>query len=231
MARSESYPNYDPAVGDPCPHVRCVATGRASRRRETPRLAGHVVLLLGVSIFAQSAIAQQTVTELRFEGLVNSTQAYVRSIVQTSEGSPFDETVAAEDVARLEATRKFSSASYRSDATAGGVAITFVVTEIPSVSSISFTGNVKFSDKVLLKKIDVKEGAPLDTFAARQGAETILEMYREEGYGQAVVGYDDALLRETGELLYRIEEGPRFAYARSHSRATTASTRKNWSSR
>lgn len=224
MARSEYYPNSDPAVpvqssdfGQPYrspEHWRQAASGarsfRAFRHRGASRLTGPVaLLLLGVFAWAQPASGQQTVTKLQFEGLVISTQAYVRSIVQTSEGSPFDETVAAEDVARLEATRKFSTASYRSEVTAAGVVVTFVVTEFPSVRSISFTGNVKFSDKALLKKIDVKEGAPLDMFAVRQGAEAILEMYRDEGYGQAVVGYDDALLRESGELLYQIEEGPR----------------------
>lgn len=210
MARSEDYPYSNPEAGDPCPHVRCAAARRAVGRRESSRLAGLVaLLLLGVCAWANPASGQQTVTEIRFEGLVNSTQSYVRSIVQTTEGSTFDEVVAAEDVVRLEATRKFSSASYRSEVTADGVVVTFSVTEFLSVQSISFTGNVKFNDKALLKKIEVKEGAPLDTFAARQGAETILEMYRDEGYGQAVVSYDDALVRETGELLYRIEEGPR----------------------
>lgn len=157
---------------------------------------------------AQTADNADLVSAIRFEGLVQTTESFALSIVQTQVGQPFDPVVADDDVARLIATRRFSAADYSSQSTPAGIVVTFTVAEFPLVSSISFEGNEKFGSKRLRKEIPIQEGDPLDTFAVRQGAEAILQMYRDAGYGQAVVSFDDALLRETGELIYHIEEGP-----------------------
>ena len=173
-------------------------------------LLGWAVALLagGPSADQRVLAADNVVSQVRFEGLGRTTEAFVQSIVRTRAGQVFDAAVADGDVTRLLATRRFSSAHYDAKPTPGGVEVTFRLAEFPSVTEITFSGNVKFSDKKLRKQVEIETGSPVDTFAARQGAEAILQMYRDAGYGQAAVRFDDATLRESGRLAYQIEEGP-----------------------
>lgn len=160
---------------------------------------------------ANAARAQDSpvVAEVRFQGLARTTEAYVRSVVETRSGDPFDQPTADADVTRLLTTRRFASAIVETEPTAAGMIVTFVVQERPTVERINFIGAAKFKDKKLLEQVPLQPGDPVDPFAAREGADAILQLYRDEGFGQAVVTYDAEALNTTGELVYTIEEGPR----------------------
>ncbi len=153
--------------------------------------------------------ADDVVADVRFEGLTTLTNAYMSSVVRTQAGAPVDADVIAEDVTRLLATGKFTTVDSRVEDTPQGAVVTFSVTERPRITEIRFVGNRKYSDSRLGKEVPLQPGDPLDTFRVREGADSILLLYRGAGYGQATVSYDEQLLRSTGELLYTIEEGPR----------------------
>ena len=136
-------------------------------------------------------------------------EAYVRSVVRTAAGQPFDETAANEDVQRLLRTGKFLSATFTTELSEGGIAVEFHLVDRPVITAIRLVGNAKLKDKKLLEKVPLKVGDPIDTVGASDGRNAVETLYREEGYGDAKVSYDADLLRETGELLYTIEEGVR----------------------
>lgn len=165
--------------------------------------------VLGGSANAARAQDSPVVAEVRFQGLARTTEAYVRSVVETRSGDPFDQPTADADVTRLLTTRRFASAIVETEPTAAGMIVTFVVQERPTVERINFIGAAKFKDKKLLEQVPLQPGDPVDPFAAREGADAILQLYRDEGFGQAVVTYDAEALNTTGELVYTIEEGPR----------------------
>lgn len=182
----------------------------ARNRIPVPMIAvGIVAGLLASSAFAQTAAVDgSSVTEVRFEGLTSVSTGFVQSVVRTEAGETYDLAAAAEDVERLLATGRFASAEYRVEPTADGVVVVFVVRETARLAELRFVGSKKFSDKKLRSMVPLQVGDSIDTFRAREGADGILSAYRDAGYGQATVTFDDQLLRSTGELLYSIEEGP-----------------------
>ena len=171
------------------------------------------VLVLGL---AQAAWGQEasspsggvTVIAVEFPGAEQTSRTYLRSVVRTAAGEPFDEAQAREDVDRLLKTGKFLTVTLETEATPDGVVVRFPLSERPVVQEIRFEGNVKFKEKKLLSSVPVSVGDPTDAYGVREGREVILGMYRKEAYGEAQVTIDEELLNR-GILLYRIEEGPR----------------------
>jgi len=85
------------------------------------------------------------------------------------------------------------------------------VAEEPSraiIKSIEFEGNKKYKDHVLRQRLGFQLGDRLDPFLAEGGRLTIMEVYRKIGYSSVQVSLDRDRLAD-GNLLYRIEEGPR----------------------
>ncbi|NOX59669.1 MAG: outer membrane protein assembly factor BamA [Planctomycetes bacterium] len=155
------------------------------------------------------ATARGSVVDIRFEGLTESDESYALSVIRTQRGQAFDAAAADTDITRLLATGRFADVRYETASVAGGVLLTFVVAERPRISAIEFVGNDKFPERKLRKEIAVKIGDALDAFNIREGAAAVKRLYEDAGYGQIVVTFDNALLGETGELIYTIEEGPR----------------------
>jgi outer membrane protein insertion porin family len=173
-------------------------------------LGASIVWTGGVSTRAEAdAPAAPVVVRVEFTGAERTSEAYLRGLVHTTEGQPFDSAVADEDVTRLLKSGKFLSARYETTPGPEGVVVTFVLAERPVIEEIRFDGNVKFNDKKLRKEVPVSVGDPVDAYGVQEGRDAILRLYHDEGYGEATVTIDEDLLVQKAILLYRIEEGPR----------------------
>jgi outer membrane protein insertion porin family len=76
------------------------------------------------------------------------------------------------------------------------------------IKSIEFLGNKHFKDHVLRQRLGFELGDRLDPFLAEGGRLTIAEVYRKIGYASVEVSLDRDRMAH-GNLLYKIEEGPR----------------------
>ncbi len=179
--------------------------GRLGVRTSYTLLVGWFALfcLNAVPLAAQDAA---TVDAVEIVGNVNVTEAYILSVIQTRPGDPLDQAALDLDVRRLLQSGKFLTAR----AFARQNVAVFEVSERPTVSAIRFLGNRKLKDKDLLARVPLQVGDPVNAFDVLEGADCIVAAYHEAGYTNANVQPDDALLRETGELVYTIEEGPRY---------------------
>lgn len=177
-------------------------------------------VLLGVmdlSLAADSeaeADAGPPVVSVTFSGTETVSEAYLHSVVRTSAGQAYNDDDANDDVRRLLRSGKFLSVNLETETTPEGVAVTFRVVDRPAITSVRVTGNIKLKDKKLLDVVPLKVGDPIDTFGVVDGRNAILDLYREEGYGDAKVTYEVELLRDAGELVYTIEEGVRIRVRR-----------------
>lgn len=167
------------------------------------------LLAAGPGVHAQSEAGSARVVSVTFSGLETVSDAYVRSVVATLVGQPFDEAVAEEDVQRLFRTGRFLSVAFETQTTAEGLAVTFQLVERPLIKDVRIVGNVHFKDKKLLEQVPISVGDPVSSFSVAEGRNAIESFYRQEGYGEARVAYDENLLDETGELVYTVEEGVR----------------------
>ncbi len=156
----------------------------------------------------QPAVAP-TIAAVNIEGLERISESYARSLIRTRPGDAFDRAAVDADVARLLRSGKFLSANAVTDASDGRMTVTFQVSERPTLAAVRFVGNTAFKETELLDKLPFKTGEPIDLFSVREGREAILAAYREKGFGNAVIEFDDVALRESAEVVYTIEEGPK----------------------
>ena len=137
-------------------------------------------LLSSVS-FGQTSDKAQQVKDVRIEGLNQITSGYVHSVIRTSAGTPLQTSVLEEDLARLLATGKFSAADYQTKEQSDGTVVTFVLKERPQITDVRFVGNAKYSNGRLRKLVPLRIGEPLDSFRVREGADAIVQLYRDAG--------------------------------------------------
>jgi len=149
----------------------------------------------------------RTVAAVEFSGLKHTGETFARDIVRIKAGDAFDKAALDEAVARLLRTGRFQTAQYRSDEQPDGVRVTFELAERVVVTAIRFEGNTEFREGTLKGEVKQKVNEPVDMFTVRDGRDAIVRKYREAGYGDAAVAFDQARLEQTGELVYTIKEG------------------------
>ena len=160
------------------------------------------------AVLAAQEEAPRAISAVEFTGLVQTSRVLVDGLAGVRVGDPLDSQALDAAVARVLGTGRFLSAAYKLDERDDGVGVTFELHERPILSAIRFEGNTKFRDGKLKKDVSLEVGDPVDWFAVRDGRDAIVSRYREAGYGEVVVSFERELLEDTGELVYRIEEGP-----------------------
>ncbi|MHC4552186.1 MAG: outer membrane protein assembly factor BamA [Planctomycetota bacterium] len=177
-------------------------------------LKGLFVILLAAGcfvtgpVFAADEAEGLVIESLQVAGTVTLTRAQVISAVQARSGRTFSAQTAAQDVQQISQLEAVESAYYNTQVTNGRVTLTYVVVERNLVRSITFYGNKKLKDNVLLKTLSYKRGDYLDMFAVRAGIDALKEKYLKKGYPWVTISVDEAGMM-LGKVIYTIEEGPR----------------------
>ncbi len=152
----------------------------------------------------------RTVEEVRVSG--NSTQvptAVILNMVRTREGDKFDTTAVEEDYQRIYSLKKFSNVEARVEPTQrGGVIVTYVVTEVRQIKSVSPAGNKSITTLDIQQAIDVRAGDAIDRFRISVAKQAIESLYRDRNFPYAHVDVDQDQLNKNGDLIFRITEGP-----------------------
>ena len=165
-------------------------------------------LVPGVVVSAQVA-STASIKTVEFVGLRKASVGYAQDVAGVPVGASLDRSVLDEAVAKLLRTRRFLSARYTLHEEKDGVRVTFELRERFVITELKFAGNRKFRDGQLKEAVSIKIGDPVDGFAVRDGRDSILAKYKEIGFPNAQVSFDQTLLDQSGELFYKIEEGSR----------------------
>lgn len=174
--------------------------------------------LIALGIFFASptrAIAQDIpdgtiVRRVDISGLQAINEGFVRRILKTRVGQPFQRALLQEDIRELLRTRKFINVFAQEPTLEDGeVVITVVVAEKPEIASVEVDGNKRFSDEDLFAELAFTGGSVLDMYDVTRGRENILRKYQEAGHFYAEVTLDQAALETENRVLYRVIEGPR----------------------
>ncbi len=184
----------------------------------------HHLLVACLALVVVSAARGQdapTVSDVRFEGAVTSTTAFLQNSVRTRPGQLFDQVVVDEDVTRLLRTGRFLIVTAQVADRDDGKIVTFIIQERPTIQTIVFEGNVALASDALMDEVPIKIGDPIDLYAVREGREAILYQYHRDGFGYVTVQVDEEAVRTTGHLVYRIEEGPKVRVRRIHFEGAT----------
>jgi outer membrane protein insertion porin family len=159
-------------------------------------------------VSAAPGLEGRVVEEVRILGNNQVSSAVIRNAVRTQVGDRLDPATVEEDYQRIYNLRKFSDVQARVEPTATGVNVVFVVTEQRQVRDIRFQGNRNIGTPALVGAVELRVGEAIDPFRVSLGRSAIEDLYRSRNYPFARVTVDQDALRERGEVVFQIVEGP-----------------------
>jgi outer membrane protein insertion porin family len=174
---------------------------------------------------AAMAYKGRRVEEVRVEGNTQVSSSVILNLVRTREGQPFDPATVVEDYQRIYALNKFSNVEPRLEPTAGGVVVTFVVSEEREIRAVRFRGNVNVTTEDLEVAAALKAGQTIDRFRINLARTQIEKLYHDRNFAFAHVEVSGEDLARTGEVVFQIVEGPlvrilKVAFIGNHSFST-----------
>jgi outer membrane protein insertion porin family len=148
------------------------------------------------------------IEDIRVTGnrLVSSSE--ILNVVRSKVGEKFDPETVTEDYQRVFGLRKFSNVEAKVEPTQTGVLVVFDVEERDQIESIRFIGNQRIDDITLQRVVDIQPGQSIDLFRINLTRQAIESLYRERNYPKASVDIDREALTRTGNVIFRITEGP-----------------------
>ena len=171
-------------------------------RRKSSLLYG-CVLWWALGGFATSAQAQAQITLPKVSSITVSnvgpqtvSESLVRANIRVKEGDTFNRNSIDDDVRTLYSTGYFENIRVAEERSADGVRLMYIVWPRLKVTDILFTGNKKFSNSKLMKKISVnltgkekknRVGEPLDERQLFADAQEIRKLYEKSGYPKTTV--------------------------------------------
>jgi len=154
---------------------------------------------------------QPFVTQIDVVGARKVEEATVRFKLKSRVGDPYSPEVVREDIKALYSLGYFEDIEVRADIFEGGLKLTFVLHEKPSIQSLRIVGNQKLATDKVKAKVDLVEGGIIPPGALAKNEEKIRLFYEEEGYYQAQVeGREERLSPQEVAVTFTIVEGEKF---------------------
>ncbi len=181
------------------------------------RFTSLVVLLLACAFAAPAQTALKVAgIEVKNVGPAAASDQLVRANIRTKIGDAYSPTSVDEDVKNLYATGFFYNIQVVDKANAEGVVLTYIVQGKPRLTDIKFSGNKKYTDAKLRKKLTSKTPAPLDEHKLFTDAAEIKKMYQKAGFPNTDVKYVLSIDENsgTGTARFEIKESPKVKIAK-----------------
>ncbi len=140
-----------------------------------------------------------------------ASDALIRSSIRVRVGETYNRNSVDDDVRSLYATGYFFNILVEEQAVDGGTRLIFKVQGKPTLTQILFSGNKKYSNKKLAKKVTSKVGQPLDERKLFNDTQEILKLYQKAGYQRTQVKYVPAIDANLGRgtVTFEITEAPK----------------------
>ena len=165
-------------------------------------------LLLPGWVWAQD---QPLVTQIDVVGARKVDESTVRFKLKTRVGDAYSPEVVREDIKSLYSLGYFEDIVVQADIFEGGLKLSFVLYEKPSIQSIKIVGAKKIDAAKLKGKIDLVEGAIVPPGSLTKNADKMRLFYEEEGYYQARVdGREERISPQEVTVTFDIVEGDKF---------------------
>lgn len=125
--------------------------------------------------------------EIKHVGPAAASDGLILSNIRIKEGDTYQRARIDDDVRNLYATGFFYNIRIGEEQTPEGVKLTYVLQGKPTLTDVKFSGNKKYSNSKLTKKISSKVGQPLDDKKLFDDSRTIEQMYEKAGYQKTKV--------------------------------------------
>ena len=150
------------------------------------------------------------IREVRFEGLNNVPEQFVRNQVRTRAGQPLSAETIRADIQRLDRLGRFRNIDASLTPLADqSVVITYRFVETPIIRAAEVVGNRQVSNDELRDAVVLLPNPPIDQFQIDRARRAIENVYRRKGFYLAEVTIDESELEETGTLIFHVRERDR----------------------
>ncbi|MEO5802079.1 MAG: outer membrane protein assembly factor BamA [Verrucomicrobiota bacterium] len=167
-------------------------------------------------LFSLSTVVAQTPPtiskiEIKHIGPPSVSDALVRANIRVKEGDVFQRPSVDDDVLNLMATGYFNNIRVAEETSAEGMKLIYIVQGKLLLTDIKFSGNKKFSNRKLKKKLASKIGEPLDERKLFADAQGIRTNYQKVGYQKTtvkpIITPDESAGRAT--VTFEVTESPK----------------------
>jgi len=147
------------------------------------------------------------VVDIKVKGTRRVSPKDVLMTIKTKKGTIFNAVKIKEDIRALWDLGLFNDIAVYKDDVEGGIVLTYVVTENPSIKEIKIVGNKKIKQSKIKEVIDIKSGQVLNVPAVRKNVGKIKDLYLEKGYFIAEVDWKlEALSGDQVNLVFTVVE-------------------------
>ncbi len=153
-------------------------------------VAGVIVFSLLLIIMAPSSRAEnmaQIVTSIEVDGLARIEEDEFIDLASPGVGAELDLQELRIGIKRAFKKMIFQDIKVVSAPFQGGIKLTYIVKEIPTVHSVTIEGNMLFSDRQVRKVFPYKEGDDYQEETLEKAEAAILNYYQRKGYPDAIV--------------------------------------------
>ncbi|HEY5914685.1 MAG TPA: outer membrane protein assembly factor BamA [Verrucomicrobiae bacterium] len=159
----------------------------------------------------QTPGAKITKVAIEHLGPATVSDALIRANLRVKAGDPYLPAAVDDDIRNLYGTGQFFNVQAKTDDTADGVALTYVVQGNPRLTEIRFQGNKKLSESKLRKPVTSKVGESFNERKLFTDTQEILKLYQKKGYPRTEVKYTYSIDQNTGRATatFEITESPK----------------------
>ncbi|MEI7730708.1 MAG: outer membrane protein assembly factor BamA [Verrucomicrobiota bacterium] len=149
--------------------------------------------------------------EVRILEPANTSESLIRTHIRIKESDEFNQINVDDDIRNLYGIGFFQKIQVNYDYKPEGVILTYVIEGKPRVTEVKLTGNKKYSDSKLLKKITTKVGDPLDHRKLFNDKQELLKHYEKSGYHQTKIEVKTYSEEGSGRarVTFEINESPK----------------------
>ena len=149
------------------------------------------------------------VAAVEIRGNKRISNARISQELRTRPDRFFDRDTVLGDIHRLTDMNVFEHVTFQTTPVQNGMKVTFMVTERPVITEVIYHGNQAINERELGGRAGIAANDPLSEFSIESARRRLVDFYKEEGFNQAVVLATVGTENAPGEVIFRINEGPK----------------------
>lgn len=172
---------------------------------------GLLMAFLALAFGHAYAQEQAQVKQLDIKGSRKIDEATIRFKLKTRVGEPFSLDKIREDVKTVYRLGFYDDVAVDAEVFEGGLKITFILTEKPSIREVKILGNKQITTEKIKEKLTLTEGGVFNPQTVAANVEKIRQFYEEEGYYQAkILPQTDKTPEGDISITFEVKEGGKF---------------------
>ncbi len=177
------------------------------------------VLINGWVVLSSESYEGSRIVDIKFKGLYQADVLSVKSAISTREKDELSLEKLDGDIKSLYKLGLFQDIKVDVEPVEGGVILTFIFTEYPTIRELIIKGNKKVAERTIRDEILIKKGDIYRESKLQADIKKIIELYKSKGLPHTEVSYtikeDEEVDKKTGEkkkvvdITIKIKEGKR----------------------